>query len=210
MKIKRYSRRSTYLSHHYRIFVSHMRNQLGDEIDQTALENAIDVDCTTSCSFAQDGCDERQDRARLSGFRRHEGLRQDLDELWVALNDRRSCSDGNVPSIIRRKPGLLCLLFAILFSTLHLTANETLDSVLGQDRPKTLLTTTYLAAMISANLTGFPRRPTLYTLAAYVFACGACGLRLLLCAWTLDAIEPVFKGLGGYTSALCSRTLALS
>lgn len=101
-----------------------------------------------------------------------QAFRQDLDELWAGFNERRACSEGNLAPIIRRKPGLLCLLSSILFSALHCTAPETLDRLLGQDRPKSLLTTTYLATMIAANLTGFPRRPSLYTLAAYIFIQG--------------------------------------
>lgn len=97
------------------------------------------------------------------------GLRQDLAELWAGQVSSQGCKDDQLPGILRRKPGLLCLLASIAFSTLYSTSPKRLDEKLGTQRPKSLLLTSLLATMISAALTGFPRRPSLYTLAAYIY-----------------------------------------
>lgn len=96
-------------------------------------------------------------------------FQQDYDNLWEELETHQPGRETNPASILRRKPGLICLLSAILFSALNSASNAQLGSALSANLSKISIETCYLAAMVSATITGFPRRPTLYTLAAYIY-----------------------------------------
>ncbi|KAK5206792.1 hypothetical protein LTR07_010053 [Exophiala xenobiotica] len=76
----------------------------------------------------------------------------------------------NEPSmLLRKKPGFLCLLSSMLFSTLTAAPKMRVRVMLEEENiPDT--GDMHFAAMVSANLTGFPRQPSIYTLAAYIFA----------------------------------------
>ncbi|OAL25418.1 hypothetical protein AYO20_10452 [Fonsecaea nubica] len=74
------------------------------------------------------------------------------------------------PSVfMRKKPGFLSLLSAILFAAVFSAAPARLERIFGE--PTTLNPgDMYFIAMASASLTGFPRRPSIYSLAAYIIA----------------------------------------
>lgn len=71
--------------------------------------------------------------------------------------------------LLRNKPSFVCLLSAILFATLVSASTSRLTSILNHDAGLAA-GDMYFAAMVSATLTGFPRRPSVYSLAAYIFA----------------------------------------
>jgi hypothetical protein len=73
-----------------------------------------------------------------------------------------------IPSILRRKPGFVSLLSAIVFSSLVSGTERQLHAV--RACRDTQVGDMYFATVMSATLTGFPRRPTLYSLAAYIYA----------------------------------------
>lgn len=77
--------------------------------------------------------------------------------------------DAQIGSLLRRKPSFICLLASILFASLVSSATSRLATILDDD-PDLAPETMYFVAMVSATLTGFPRRPSLDTLAAYIVA----------------------------------------
>ncbi|KIX95318.1 uncharacterized protein Z520_08835 [Fonsecaea multimorphosa CBS 102226] len=74
------------------------------------------------------------------------------------------------PSVfMRKKPGFLSLLSAILFAAVFSAPPARLERLFGEPinlNPGDM----YFLAMASASLTGFPRRPSIYSLAAYIIA----------------------------------------
>ncbi|OAP61017.1 hypothetical protein AYL99_06021 [Fonsecaea erecta] len=74
------------------------------------------------------------------------------------------------PSVfMRKKPGFLSLLSAILFAAVFSASPARLERIFGESielNPGDM----YFIAMASASLTGFPRRPSIYSLAAYIIA----------------------------------------
>jgi Fungal specific transcription factor domain len=97
---------------------------------------------------------------------------QSFGDDWRAFweeADQTHRHDAVPGSLLRNKPSFVCLLSAILFATLASASTSRLTSILGQDAGLAA-EDMYFAAMVSATLTGFPRRPTIYSLAAYVFA----------------------------------------
>ncbi|EXJ71409.1 uncharacterized protein A1O5_05216 [Cladophialophora psammophila CBS 110553] len=74
------------------------------------------------------------------------------------------------PSLfMRKKPGFLSLLSAILFAAVFSAAPPRLERIFAEPNsvsPGDM----YFIAMASASLTGFPRRPSIYSLAAYIIA----------------------------------------
>lgn len=76
---------------------------------------------------------------------------------------------AEIGSLLRRKPSFICLLASILFASLVSSATSRLATILDDD-PDLAPETMYFVAMVSATLTGFPRRPSLDTLAAYIVA----------------------------------------
>lgn len=91
---------------------------------------------------------------------------QDFDNFWNEA-ETRGHHESELVSIVRVKPAFLCLLPAILFAALSSASPTRIESVLGvQAMPSA--TDMYFATMTCATLTGFPRSPTLYSLAAYI------------------------------------------
>jgi hypothetical protein len=83
--------------------------------------------------------------------------------------DQTNMHDNEPSMLLRKKPGFLCLLSSMLFSTLTAAPKMRVRVVLEEENiPDT--GEMHFAAMVSANLTGFPRQPSMYTLAAYIFA----------------------------------------
>ena len=97
------------------------------------------------------------------------GFAEDFRAFWNGAEAIVHSSDPN--SFLKRNPGFLCLLSAILFVALVSTPKERLKSLLGE-KLKVDANQMYLVAAVSTSLTGFPRRPGIYSLAAYIFAHG--------------------------------------
>ncbi|KIW09949.1 hypothetical protein PV08_11725 [Exophiala spinifera] len=93
---------------------------------------------------------------------------EDFGEFWEGT--RTGNMHNSEPSLLLlKKPGFLCLLTSILFSALSSASKSRVKLLLGDSNvPDT--GEMYFAAMVSASLTGFPRRPSIYSLAAYLFA----------------------------------------
>lgn len=93
---------------------------------------------------------------------------EDFGEFWEGL--RQGNIHNSEPSLLLlKKPGFLSLLTSILFSTLASASKPRVWTLLGESNvPDT--GQMYFAAMVSASLTGFPRRPSIYSLAAYLLA----------------------------------------
>jgi hypothetical protein len=96
------------------------------------------------------------------------GFGRDFRDFWAGVDPNR-LHDGEPSLFLRRKPGFLCLISAILFAALASSPPSRVKSLLEEnDVPST--GDMYFMAMVSATLTGFPRRPSIYSLAAYIFA----------------------------------------
>ena len=95
------------------------------------------------------------------------GFAEDFQTFW---EERKSSGghDFEIGVFVRRKPGFVCLLSSMLFAALKCAPKSRLQSILG-DYPDLLIAgDMYIVAVISITLTGFPRRPSLYSLAAYL------------------------------------------
>lgn len=91
---------------------------------------------------------------------------QDFEIFWSEAETRHHHESGPA-SIVRVKPAFLCLLPAILFAALSSASPSRIKRVFG-DQALPSVADMYLATMTGATLTGFPRSPTLYSLAAYI------------------------------------------
>jgi hypothetical protein len=91
----------------------------------------------------------------------------DYEDFW-AERASQTQHDSSVPSVMRKRPGFVSLLAAIVFSSLLSGTARQLD--VAQDAHKLHVGDMYFATVMAATLTGFPRRPTLYSLAAYMFS----------------------------------------
>jgi len=92
----------------------------------------------------------------------------DFRAFWEET-DSTGRHDAEIGPFVRKKPGFVCLLSSILFATLASVSPLRLKNVLGDDidlAPGDM----YFPAVASGMLTGFPRKPSLYTLAGYIFA----------------------------------------
>ncbi|KIV83414.1 hypothetical protein, variant [Exophiala sideris] len=96
------------------------------------------------------------------------GFEEDFREFWNGLSPRNV--HNSEPSLImRQKPSFLCLLASILFAASASATKSRVKSLLGEENvPDTA--DLYFIAMVSATLTGFPRQPSIYSLAAYILA----------------------------------------
>ena len=74
----------------------------------------------------------------------------------------------DAPTVLRRKPGFVSLLASILFASLVSGTDQRLQAIKNDNNINT--GDMYFATIMASNLTGFPRRPTFYTLAAYIYA----------------------------------------
>ena len=83
--------------------------------------------------------------------------------------DNTEMRHGDVGPFLRKQPGFVCLLSSVMFTTLVSVPALRLKSVLG-DGADLVPGDMYFAAVASARLTGFPRNPSIYTLAAYIYA----------------------------------------
>jgi hypothetical protein len=93
---------------------------------------------------------------------------EDFRTFWREINPA-NMHDSEPSLLLQRKPGFLSLLLSILFSSLTAASPSQLKDVLGkEDVPDKR--DIYFAAALSTTLTGFPRQPSIYSLAAYIFA----------------------------------------
>lgn len=93
---------------------------------------------------------------------------EDFRAFWNGV-DEENMHDSQASLLLRRKPGFLALLSAILFAALASASQYRLKTLLG-DHTDLNPGDIYFIAMASATLTGFPRRPSIYSLAAYIIA----------------------------------------
>lgn len=93
---------------------------------------------------------------------------EDFKAFWKEINPV-NMHDSEPSLLLQRKPGFLSLLFSILFSSLTAASPSQLKDVLGKEAVPDKREI-YFAAALSTTLTGFPRQPSIYSLAAYIFA----------------------------------------
>lgn len=97
------------------------------------------------------------------------GFAEDFRAFWHGADSIAHNSDPN--PFLKKNPGFLCLLSAILFASLVSTPQARLKGLLGA-KTEVDANEMYFVVTVSSSLTGFPRRPGIYSLAAYVFAHG--------------------------------------
>jgi hypothetical protein len=91
----------------------------------------------------------------------------DFSSFWAGVQDNLHDSEPSL--FLRRKPGFVPLLSAILFAAVSSAPPSRLqEGCESTDLPS--VGDLYFTAMVSATLTGFPRRPSTYSLAAYIIA----------------------------------------
>ncbi|KAI1625852.1 hypothetical protein EDD37DRAFT_319687 [Exophiala viscosa] len=96
------------------------------------------------------------------------GFEEDFTGFWNGMS-ARSVHNSEPSLIMRQKPSFLCLLASVLFAASASATKSRVKSLLGdEDVPDTK--DLYFIAMVSATLTGFPRQPSIYSLAAYILA----------------------------------------
>lgn len=92
----------------------------------------------------------------------------DFRSFWDGVN-AQDIHNSEPSLFMRKKPAFLSLLSAILFAALSSASPARLDQMFeDDDQPKE--GDMYFIAMASSALTGFPRRPSIYSLAAYIIA----------------------------------------
>jgi hypothetical protein len=93
---------------------------------------------------------------------------EDFYSFWgeVKQSDEHNSQIG---MFLRKQPGFVCLLSSILFASLVAVPPMRLRSVLGNDNISVTPGDMHFATVTSAALTGFPRSPSIYSLAAYIF-----------------------------------------
>jgi Fungal specific transcription factor domain len=90
----------------------------------------------------------------------------DFRTFWEERNSSKG-HDSEIGVLVRRKPGFVCLLSSMLFAALKCSPKSQLQNTLGEN-PDLTAGDMYILAVISTIMTGFPRRPSLYSLAAYI------------------------------------------
>lgn len=93
---------------------------------------------------------------------------EDFREFWKEINPA-NMHDSEPSRLLQRKPGFLALLLSILFSSLTSASPSWLKQLLGEEHVPDRREI-YFAAAMSTTITGFPRQPSIYSLAAYIFA----------------------------------------
>src|SRR5262249_24800150 len=98
-----------------------------------------------------------------------QGFAEDLKTFWDGIRTGANLHDTEPSPLLRKNPSFVCLLSAILFAGLSSASQSRLKSIFG-DEPDLNAGDIYFIAMVSATLTGFPRHPSIYSLAAYIIA----------------------------------------
>jgi hypothetical protein len=94
------------------------------------------------------------------------GFAKDFQMFWEE-RDGSTGHDSGVGSLVRRKPSFVSLLFSMIFAALKCASKSRLQRILG-DSSDFIAGDIYLTAVVAITLTGFPRRPSHYSLAAYL------------------------------------------
>ena len=97
-----------------------------------------------------------------------QGFAEDLKTFWDGIRPG-NLHDTEPGPIMRKKPSFVCLLSAILFAALSSASLSRIKRIFG-DETDLNSGDIYFIAMVSATLTGFPRHPSIYSLAAYIIA----------------------------------------
>ena len=92
----------------------------------------------------------------------------DHREFWRA-GAQYGCQKSSSGTILERKPSFIALYFSMLFAATKSVGSSMIGDLLV-DEEIPLVADLYFAATISTTLVGFPRRPSLYSLAAFIFA----------------------------------------
>ena len=96
------------------------------------------------------------------------GFSGEVEAFWQGLPTENL--HATEPSLfLRKQPGFLCLFSSILFAALASSSQSRIKSIFG-DETEIYAEDMYFIAMVSASLTGFPRNPSTYSLAAFIFA----------------------------------------
>ncbi|KIW31647.1 hypothetical protein, variant 1 [Cladophialophora immunda] len=96
------------------------------------------------------------------------GFAEDFATFWDGMPPT-NVHNAEPSVFMRKKPGFLSLLSAILFAAVFSASPARLERIFGEPtylNPGDM----YFIAMASASLTGFPRRPSIHSLAAYIIA----------------------------------------
>ncbi|KAH8816721.1 fungal-specific transcription factor domain-containing protein [Xylogone sp. PMI_703] len=94
---------------------------------------------------------------------------EDFDSFWQEIKSTDK-HNSHFSIFLRKKPGFVCLLASILFASVVSVPPSRLNSVLGDNTTNLSPGDMHFATTMSAALTGFPRSPSIYSLAAYIFA----------------------------------------
>jgi Fungal specific transcription factor domain len=92
----------------------------------------------------------------------------EYQSFWFE-NESRDWHASMPGRTIANNPSIVCLLFSILFAG-SMTVSGSRLAELSAEREPILPGDLYFGTMVSMALVGFPRRPTLYSLAAFLFA----------------------------------------
>jgi hypothetical protein len=96
------------------------------------------------------------------------GFADDFRSFWDGIKTENL--HNSEPSLFMRKnPAFLSLLSAILFAA-HYSASPARLQRMFENSASLNTGNLYFVAMASATLSGFPRRPSIYSLAAYIIA----------------------------------------
>lgn len=93
---------------------------------------------------------------------------EDFQEFWKERNVQPQHPTA-APDFLRKKPGFVSLLSSMLFASLVSASREQLKAAVGISS-ELQAGDMYFVTIMAASLTGFPRRPSLYTLAGYIYA----------------------------------------
>ncbi|RMZ83736.1 hypothetical protein DV738_g918, partial [Chaetothyriales sp. CBS 135597] len=94
---------------------------------------------------------------------------EDFQQLWKSI-DPVNPHNSETSIFLRRKPGFLCLLSSILFAALASSSPKRRIGALGENAQLVDTGDMYFLTTVSATLNGFPRQPSVYSLAAFIFS----------------------------------------
>jgi hypothetical protein len=94
------------------------------------------------------------------------GFMNDFQTFWEERNASRGHA-SEIGLLVRRKPGFVCLLSSMLFAALKCAPRSWMQIIMG-NCPDLTAGDMYVATVVSTTPTSFLRRPSLYSLAAYL------------------------------------------
>ena len=87
-------------------------------------------------------------------------------ELFWQNKEDQSCVQQSSQAFLEQSPQFLALYFSVLFAALK-SSPQSIRDRLNRDEEVTIADL-YMAAKLAARLVGFPRKPSLYTLASFI------------------------------------------